>query len=147
MDKPEWLRIGLDELDRGVEEIPGDEHNPDIIKYHSYTTLKATKDEVSWCSSFACYCMEVANVPSTRSARARDWEKWGKELKDPVIGCVVVFWRVSPESGSGHVGFYMGETNEGVMILGGNQGNAVSIIEYPKSQFLSYRWPDDRVNS
>ena len=32
------------------------------------------------------------------------------ELDGPVLGAIAVYWRRSPDSGLGHVGFYMGET-------------------------------------
>lgn len=47
---PEHLKIAMKEL--GVRELAGSKHNPRIIEYHKATSLKATQDEVSWCSSF-----------------------------------------------------------------------------------------------
>jgi hypothetical protein len=36
----------------GTTEVPGTQNNPRILEYHATTTLKATTDEVPWCSSF-----------------------------------------------------------------------------------------------
>lgn len=137
-----WLKVAFDELDSGIEEIPGEEHHPQILAYHLETSLRATSDEVPWCSAFVCYCMEMAGVPSTRSAAARSWLEWGTPLEEPREGCVVVFWRGKKISeGKGHVGFWVGEEDDKVSVLGGNQGNAVSIKQYPMSKVLGYRWP------
>lgn len=56
----------------------------------------------------------------------------------PAYGCVVVFSR----EGGGHVGFVVGRDKNGnLMVLGGNQGDAVSIRPFPVSRVTCYRWP------
>ncbi len=133
-----WLKLAVKEI--GVKEIIGVKHNPKIIKYHQSTILKATEDEISWCSAFVCWVIESYGMESTRSAAARSWLNWGEPTKYPYSGCIAVFSRGS-EKWMGHVGFYIGETDSHVKVLGGNQGNSVSIREYPKSRLLSYRIP------
>jgi hypothetical protein len=54
---------------------------------------------------------------------------------------VAVFWRDSKSSGKGHVGFFVEETSRNVSVLGGNQGEQVSIANQPKARLLGYRWP------
>lgn len=44
-------------------------------------------------------------------------------------------------TGGGHVGFYVRETDKYVYILGGNQGNKVSIAGYDKGRIIAYRLP------
>ncbi|HET7688809.1 MAG TPA: TIGR02594 family protein [Nocardioidaceae bacterium] len=82
-----------------------------------------------------------AGFEGTDSAAARSWEDWGVRLVEPVVGCVAVFWRNSPTSGEGHVGFYMGETESTIKTLGGNQADAVNIASQHRTQLLSYRMP------
>ncbi|MFX8605073.1 hypothetical protein ABTM12_19650, partial [Acinetobacter baumannii] len=53
----------------------------------------------------------------------------------------MVFWRVSPTSGKGHVGFYLGEDDDAYYILGGNQSDSVSITWVTKARFVAARWP------
>jgi len=81
--------------------------------------------------------MERSGYEGTGSAAARSWLDWGKEVDRPCPGCIAVFTR----GGGGHVGFYVGETAETVKVLGGNQGDQVSVREYPKSRLLGYRMP------
>jgi len=74
-----------------------------------------------------------------QSPAARSWLKWGKPVSKPLPGDVAVFWRESPSSWKGHVGFYLGEVGGYVVVLGGNQGNKVSVRYYKRSQLLGYR--------
>jgi uncharacterized protein (TIGR02594 family) len=137
-----WLSTAYDEMAKGVAEIPGDEHHESVLVYHSYTTLKASSDEVPWCSAFICYCFETNHITSTKSAAARSWLKWGKEILYPEHGAVVVMWRKQKDGPMGHVGLYVGEKDGMIKVLSGNQKNSVSIQLYPKHRVLSYRWPN-----
>lgn len=143
---PAWYEIALAEKAKGIREIRGRDHHPRILEYHRATTLAATDDETSWCSSFVNWCFQQADFPGTNSAAARSWLNWGQPLTTPKPGCVVVLWRESPNSWKGHVGFYAGEQGNSILVLGGNQsdGNteAVNISPYPKSRLLGYRWID-----
>lgn len=132
-----WYAIAMSEL--SVKEIAGDADNPRIIEYHLETTLKATSDEVPWCSSFVNWCFARAGIEGTRSAGARSWLHWGVMLRKPTLGCVVVLRRgVAPQ---GHVGFFAGEQNDGILVLGGNQSDAVNYRVFDRSSVLGYRWP------
>lgn len=139
-----WLDIAEGEL--GILEIEGPGDHPRIVEYHQTTTLKATDDEVPWCSSFVNWVMEQVGYQGTSSARARSWAKWGKKIKDPKPGAIVILSR-GKNPALGHVGFFMGFANSGrsVSILGGNQSNSVSIQNYPVSRVVSFRWPDLEV--
>jgi hypothetical protein len=86
--------------------------------------------------------MEQAGYTSTKSAWARSWLDWGREIDhDPERGAIVVFSR-GPTSG--HVGFYLSHTGSTIRVLGGNQGDAVSIADHDSDSFLGYRWPSDQ---
>lgn len=74
---PTWMVIAERELASGVRERPGAEHNPRIVEYHSATLLRATTDEVPWCSSFANWCLLQVFETGTWSAAARSWLAWG----------------------------------------------------------------------
>jgi uncharacterized protein (TIGR02594 family) len=70
--------------------------------------------------------------------RAKAWLDWGMPLQMPAHGCVVVFSR----AGGGHVGLVVGESPDwSLAVLGGNQGNAVSIAMFDRDRVLGYRWP------
>lgn len=142
---PPWLNEAIGELN--TVEISGNKHNPRIIEYHQTTSLKAKDDETSWCSSFVNWCFKQVGIEGTNSAAARSWLNWGRVLEEPKRGCVVIFWRVSIKSWQAHVAFYIGETKDHILCLGGNQNNTVNISKYPKKRLLGYRWPNSVKNS
>jgi uncharacterized protein (TIGR02594 family) len=137
---PPWLSRAANERD--VEEVPGEQSNARIIEYHAETTLKATSDEVAWCSAFVCWCLERCGIPSTRSAAARSWLDWGIPIDKGIQGAIVILSRGSNPA-QGHVGFFWSEDLDQVYILGGNQDNKVSVKGYDKKRVLGYRVPED----
>ncbi|MDO6762361.1 TIGR02594 family protein [Agarivorans sp. 1_MG-2023] len=137
---PYWYRIAYDEMINGVAEIPGAQHHERILEYHSSTTLKATTDEVPWCSSFVNWCLLASGLGGTNSAAARSWLNWGIELSQPALGCVTVLSRGTNPS-HGHVGFYSGYENGQIALLGGNQRDSVNISLYSADRVLGFLWP------
>ncbi len=134
-----WLAIAKGEI--GTRERPGKEENARIVEYLHSTNLGApdnSRDETPWCSAFVNWCTERAGYEGTDSAWARSWLNWGKALKAPRPGCVVV---LSRGNDAGHVGFYVGKTASGIQVLGGNQGDRVCISTFPLSRVLGYRAP------
>lgn len=133
---PPWVTKARAEI--GVAEIAGPAANPRIVEYDSVTSLKATSDEVAWCSSFTCWCMEKSGIVSPRSARALDWLHWGTEIRVPILGAIAVF----DFGGHGHVGSVVGRGAPGFLaILGGNQSNQVKISMMSTARLTSMRWP------
>lgn len=120
-------------------EIVGSADNPRIVEYHSATTLKADDDETPWCSSFVNWCCKQVGVQGTGLANARSWLNWGKEVKTPYLGCIVILKRGN-HAWQGHVGFYAGKerTNE-ILVYGGNQKNKVCYLWLKKGSVLGYR--------
>ncbi len=140
-----WMAIA--EREKGVREIPGSGNEPRVLKYLQSTTnlsrSAASRDETPWCSAFVNWCLEQAGYERTKHAAATSWRDWGQAVDTPRRGCIVVFKR----EGGGHVGFYIGETETHIKVLGGNQQNVetkifeVSEKYYPKSELLGYRIP------
>lgn len=139
-NSPLWLKTAVGEI--GVKEAVGGKHNPQILAYHKATSLRAESDETPWCAAFVNWCLAQCNVKGTNMANARSFLGWGKSLETPKAGCIVVF-SSSRGPRSGHVGFYVGENPNGtVRVLGGNQGDQVSVASYPAEKVLAYRWPE-----
>lgn len=138
MKTPPWLKIAFGE--NGVHEVDGANANPRILLYHAITTLRATSDEIAWCSAFVCWCLEISGVRSTRSAAARSYLNWGKAIDKPEVGCVVIISRGGDPT-QGHVGFWIAENDEHVFIHGGNQNNMVCLEAFHKGRVVGYRMP------
>lgn len=136
-----WIDIARQYI--GTAEIKGAKHNPKILQWWAAIRAPFTDDESPWCAAFVGGVLEEAGIKSSRSAAARSYCSWGRTLVSPVLGCVVVFWRGSPSGWSGHVGFLVGRDKAGnLMVLGGNQGDMVSIKPFPMNRVLAYRWPE-----
>lgn len=135
-----WLVVALGEL--GVKEISGSKSNARINTYLASVGVEPD-DETAWCSAFVNWVMERSGHAGTGSARARSWQDYGKDAGEPARGAIVVFWRDSPQSWKGHVGFVIGVSGDEVLVLGGNQDNRVCYKSYPRERVLAWRWPND----
>lgn len=135
----DYMAVARGEL--GIREVPGTKSNPRILEYHRFTTLQARTDETSWCSAFVNFCLESVGIPGTRSALARSWLRWGVRIETPVPNCIVILKRGN-EAWQGHVGFLVELSGrDRLRILGGNQGNRVSIATFKRADVLGYRLP------
>lgn len=97
--------------------------------------------DVPWCAGFVNGVLAAQGQSGTGSLAARSFESWGTAVTgQPQIGDVVTFWRESPSSGKGHVGFFNGYDAQGnIKVLGGNQGDSVSVATYPANRVTSFR--------
>ena len=141
MTEPSWMARARSYV--GRREVPGKEHNPLIVGW--WKALKQTfrDDETAWCGAFVGgTLLEVGHPAVKNPAGARNWLKYGVPLPRPAVGAVVVFWRGSKSGWSGHVGYVAGRDQKGnLMVLGGNQGDMVSIKPFGYDRVLGYRWP------
>lgn len=145
-DEPKWLTLARAEI--GVHEGQGAEDNPRVINfYRDAGHPEIRHDSVAWCAAFACAMIERAGFRSPRDLMAKSFLQWGKKLDEPEVGCVVVITRGDPKSIYGHVGFVVGWTDAEIKILGGNQGDQVSIIAVSRNRVLGYRVPATAANS
>jgi len=138
MDETPWMNVARAELGRA--ELPGEAENDPRILECLATTGKFKADETPWRSAFANWAMVKAGRKGTNSALARSWLKWGEPIEEPRYGCIVVFRRGNG-AWQGHVGFFVKAEGDRIVVLGGNQGNEVSIAPRSKSDLLGYRWP------
>lgn len=127
----------------GTKEIAGAADNPKIMEmYKAVGHDWVEHDEVAWCAAFVGYCLEQAGLRSTRALNARSYLNLGTkvELADAREGDIVIFTR-GKSAWQGHVAFFVKATASQISVLGGNQSNAVSIANYPKSRLLGIRRP------
>lgn len=137
---PAWLQTAFNHL--GVREVPGPKHSQTIMGWVRRLGRKlgfaVTSDEIPWCGTFMAEVMDSCGIPIPPiPVRASAWASWGIRLAEPAFGAVLVFSR----SGGGHVGLYVGEDDTAYHVLGGNQGNAVSITRIDKNRLTAIRWP------
>lgn len=127
----------------GVTERPGAGSNEAIIDWAGDLGIPYKSDDIPWCGLFVAHCIgsTLTTEPLPVSPLgAKNWARFGAPCTAQP-GAVAVFWRVSPTNGKGHVGFYVGEDDEAVHVLGGNQSDKVSVARVAKNRLVGYRWP------
>lgn len=140
MTDPRWIAQARGYL--GLREVKGAAHAPKILEWWRAIGASWFKDdETPWCGAFVGGVLaEVGITPPAKGAgaSARAWLDFGVRLTSPAYGCIVVFER----AGGGHVGYVVGKDKAGnLMVLGGNQGDGVSIRPFAMARVLGYRWP------
>lgn len=136
INEPIWLQRAR--ADIGQRETNGRNDSPWIRKM-----LGALKADwllgQPWCGGAVAAWMQAVNVqPAKNWWRAKAWLDWGLMIGTPALGAVVVFER----QGGGHVGLVVGRDQRGrLLVLGGNQGDAVSIAPFDPARVVGYRWP------
>ena len=131
---PRTIAEGLKHL--GTREVVGKGSNKTIMDWRDELNLAGVKiagysdDDIPWCGLFVA---QVVKEPLW----ARNWAKYGVAVKQAHLGDVLVFAR----NGGGHVGFYMAEDATAYHVLGGNQGNAVTITRIAKNRCIAKRRP------
>ena len=108
---------------------------------HTRFPLARVTNSTPWCAAFVCSMLEDAGIRSPKSARARDFLRWGVAIRPIVAGAVLVFPR---GKAAGHVGFALGPSHQGyVDVLGGNQRNRVCVDRRRALDALDVRWPTE----
>lgn len=122
----------------GTKEVVGTKHNPVILGWAKELGLQNVynSDEIPWCGlaiAYACHKAKVQVVD--KPLWALSWSKWGTEVTSPMLGDILTFTR----NGGGHVGIYVGEDGLCYHVLGGNQGNAMSVTRIAKPRLYKAR--------
>jgi uncharacterized protein (TIGR02594 family) len=146
--EPAWLGHARTLL--GTREAPGAANNPAIVGWAKRLTIKVlgiayNADSVPWCGVFVAECLRATGVNLSAmkiGVRAMSWATWGMPVKLDQLapGAILVFKR----EGGGHVGFYAGEDRTHFHVLGGNQGDRVSIMRLEKARCVAARWPAEQ---
>lgn len=137
MKEPAWVIEARRHI--GTKEIKGSKHELKILQWWKTIRRGGIKDdETPWCAAFVGGCLEAAGQISSRYESAKSYLTWGDSLAFPCVGAVVVFSR----DGGGHVGFVVGRDKlNNIMVLGGNQGDAVNIKPFARSRVTGLRVP------
>lgn len=115
-------------------------HNPNIVSlweeigYESHKAFQGNR-YTAWCATFVGATLKRSGAKYVQTPTARDYETYGTTVgwDDIQKGDVIVFYRNGINSGKGHVGFATGnKTNTSVEIIGGNQGDNLTIRNYAK---------------
>lgn len=141
MKKIEITALELAERFLGVEEVKGQLDNPFITSMLTLDAEWPEHDEVPWCSAFVNYIAWLLKLPRSKSLLARSWLNIGTDVSDLEVeaGFDVVILSRGDNPAAGHVGFFVSFENDHVNLLGGNQGDAVSLKSFDVDRVVGYR--------
>ncbi len=135
-DVPPWVVLALSKI--GLSERF---HNKDLRAFlKSDGRTLGNPATLPWCGDFVQTCIALKvphDVIPANPYYALNWKTFGRALKEPALGAVLVFKR----PGGGHVGFYEGERKDAYYVLGGNQSNAIKRSWVAKNRCVAIRWP------
>lgn len=142
-NNPAWLTAALKEV--GQREQPGN-RGPVVQRYVTMSHCGTVGEP--WCAIFANAMLESTGTHGTRSPASQSFTRDPNfvKLSGPALGCLVVYWRGSPHSGLGHVGFYYGEDGHSfINTVGGNESDMVKVEllnpHAAKFGLVGYYWP------
>lgn len=97
--------------------------------------------KLPWCGDAVETCI-VKTLPGEPVPNnpfwAQAWAKFGVSAGGPRVGAIgVIRWNAK----SGHVGIVAGYRKGQVLLLGGNQSNAVTLSWFAEGKFIAFRWP------
>lgn len=126
-----------------LKEVPGKRHNSTILGFLQRVAPWVETDETAWCSAFVRHPFWELGLPHSKKLNARSWLEIGEPITLDAAERghdVVILWRGSRTAWTGHVGFFHSRPRRGqVALLGGNQGDAVSIKQFPVERVLGVR--------
>lgn len=146
---PKHIQVALSYI--GTKEIVGKKHNATILAWAKELGLEKiyTNDELAWCGLFFAHVMKEAGRRVDLSTRdAYDYLRAAKYVDMPNVtkvtkgeervGDILIFQR----PGGGHIGFLVYANDKNLGTLGGNQGNAVSIVPIERSRLVACLRPN-----
>jgi uncharacterized protein (TIGR02594 family) len=133
----------------GVSEVPEQASNPQILAMLQLDEKWPKGDDVAWCSAFMNYVAWLLRLPRSKNLAARSWLSVGRSvsLEEAVAGFdVVVLKRGTGNQpgpnvidAPGHVGLFAGREGTNLLVLGGNQADAVNVSRFASNRLLGVR--------
>lgn len=114
---------------------------------------KVNSITVPWCAIWIGAKLEADGYTCTKSAMARSYLGWGKQVDHGddskwKVGDIVVIWRGRKNDGvTGHVFFLLDWDDDTVTGIGGNQGDAVTVQEFARTKIIGMRRPRTALSS
>jgi uncharacterized protein (TIGR02594 family) len=128
--------------DLGLAEVPGPGSHPRIQRAIELAArwLDDDDSQTAWCGCLrGLWGLETGTGVPHSHYRAAAWTRWGKAVTLTAAGRGETVILTRP--GGHHVGLFDSLSADGlsVMVLGGNQGNKVSVAPYKRSMVVGVR--------
>jgi uncharacterized protein (TIGR02594 family) len=146
-NKTPWMDRAFEEMAKNISETGS---NPEITKYWAHTQMPEAaangdawaasvlnEDQTPWCAAFVNFNLETSGVEGTNHAKAFIFKGYGQDLgrTTPIYGSIAVM-------NYSHVGFVAGTNKDGrIILLGGNQRDAVNLSPNGQSAVIKYVYP------
>jgi len=142
--KPHWLIEAEKEL--GVRELAGPKAERRILQFWWDAGLDpgahaVQGDETPWCAVFVGAMLARCGIAAPHFTLAKQFLAFGQKLQTPMVGSIVVLNRPGGAPWQGHVGFCTAANVRDVELLGGNQGDSVSLAPFSRDRVAGCRWP------
>lgn len=139
------LKVAIDEILQNAREIGGNNKGPFVKKYLQPAGLNVGE---SWCAAFVSWCFFKAvgedknKMPFKYHAGARNIfnqykaKGWiiDNATQEPLPGDIAAFWRISLQSGKGHIGIVHHCADGFVHTIEGNKASNVAGFTYTKTR-------------
>ena len=116
----------------------------DMAKGLGIDSIYTSDDTQAWCALFINHLIRISGKPMLdikgdkyNYLRARYMANWGNPVErgEEKLGDVIILKR----EGGGHTGLFIASTDKGIILLGGNQGSAVSFSEFDDNRIIAAR--------
>lgn len=138
----DYSNMSASDLISVAETTLGWDENQQLDKLSAYMAgggVDLDPSETAWCAGWLNATLSKVGLDGTGSLAARSFLNWGTEVATPQLGDIVVLSR-GDDPNAGHVGIFKGFDKDGnILILGGNQGDSVSVSSFSKDRLLGYR--------
>lgn len=104
--------------------------NPVIVGFFASTNTTPSGDTTAWCAAFVNYCLIRSGIgrkpisgaaDPTYSAASASFRNWGAKVATKAQPGDIVVFKNNSNPNHGHVGFFVTEDADSVLVLGGNQ--------------------------
>lgn len=136
----ELIKIAISKLGE-LQQSPVDQ-NTLIQQYAKEAGVEWVNDkDTPWCSLFLNWCARKVNLKGSGKTDIWSWLLTGWSTFSPEPGDVVVIGKDCSKYKKGHVGIFMGFSQDGsqVYCIGGNDGHQVSLSSYLAEKVLGYQ--------
>lgn len=122
---------------RGLREDTDTDAISDFIKRSA--GIEIDPQTAEWGAAFVNAVLGAAGIEGTGKLNPRSFLSFGLPVDKPAPGDVVVLRR-GDDPAAGHVGLFQGyDANGNILVLGGNQGDAVSVAPFSADDVLGFR--------
>lgn len=125
----------------GIKEVKGISDNPLVMAMLKLDNDWPDHDEVPWCSAFANWVAWNLGLSRSGSLSAKSWVNVGEYVSkhEAVPGLDIVVLNRGKDPRMGHVGFFHSYKPGSIGIVGGNQGDSVSLAYFGIDTVASVR--------